>query len=455
MLLHVDAAATDVQIRDGLHILWQTWEQELTWCWPSCGPASCSAAAADPRPAAGSGLAEGMAPRTRDSHHGGESSRTGRGPRPPDPAADHSPATPTPPAATEVIPWLAGTNRNRQVLRSVGSSRPGRGQLAPANAHPNHPPGATYPVRRCRPGWRSRCGRFAAGYATAMSMVAAAVGGAVEVSTTCTAGDDIASACAAGVWLVDDCGVNQAHGAGRAGPPAHRRDGTDRRDAPHVVTMSMTSGAVADLDEAAEDNHVRAHLAGIWPTTERSQSPLLSNQPGCRAAAADRQPQLARHADLAQVHCLGHWACARPGWPRGDMNRQYVLRWPPRIPTPVNTHRRLGRLLPVSRRHGGHRAGWAKHPAASIGDTQMRSVPASLAGGDHAAAAQWSRMLAAMPARLRAHSGDGGHAHSFGYDATAGHGGSMSSSANLDAEPHTMTESNPWRHVWQRLSWSY
>ncbi len=50
MLLHVDGwlcEIKDVQIRDGLHILGQAPDgrsRNSTWCWRSCGPASCSAA---------------------------------------------------------------------------------------------------------------------------------------------------------------------------------------------------------------------------------------------------------------------------------------------------------------------------------------------------------------------------------------------------------------------------
>lgn len=107
MLLHVDGwlcEIKDVQIRDGLHILGQnpTGSKNSTWCWPSCGPASCSAARTR-SPACGRHSAwPRMAPTnarqsTRPRRKPANWSRPCRPPAGTPPPPTDSPATPTPP----------------------------------------------------------------------------------------------------------------------------------------------------------------------------------------------------------------------------------------------------------------------------------------------------------------------------------------------------------------------
>ena len=138
MLLHVDGwlcEIKDVQIRDGLHVLGAGADRRApssTWCWPSCGPASCGAAT---QSLPGLRQALGLAEDGTDDRAG---RRRGRGRRPAaagrraagrpdwDPAAvdaltdDPQVAAILRFAATEVVPRLAGTaDEIDQVLRAL------------------------------------------------------------------------------------------------------------------------------------------------------------------------------------------------------------------------------------------------------------------------------------------------------------------------------------------------
>ena len=142
------------------------------------------------------------------------------------------------------------------------------------------------------------------------------------------------------------------------------------RDAfPHVVTMLDDAvQLVAGLDEPAEENYVRAHaqadLAEHGDRTPRHHKDFRLQAGHLRrgAAAADRQPQLARRRRPRRgVHGVGRVRLRpRPGRRAGRRRHE------PAVPPdrgggqehrhPRARHRRLRRLLPVPRRHDRHRA---------------------------------------------------------------------------------------------------
>ena len=135
MLLHVDGwlcEIKDVQIRDGLHILGQApvGEPSWTWCWPSCGPGSCSAAntrcPACGRRSAWPRTAPTSAPRSTPPRPG----RVSWSPRCTRPTGTQAPSTRITDdpavaavlrfAATEVVPRLRQTDREiDQILHAL------------------------------------------------------------------------------------------------------------------------------------------------------------------------------------------------------------------------------------------------------------------------------------------------------------------------------------------------
>ncbi len=183
------------------------------------------------------------------------------------------------------------------------------------------------------------------------------------------------------------------------------------RDAfPHVIGMLDDAiAAVAALDEPAEVNYLRAHATadhaahGDW---RRATTRIFGSKPG--AYGAGLLPLIdARNwrddADLAEVYAVwGGYAYGRglDGAPaRPDMETAFAadLGGGEERGHPRARHRRLRRLLPVPRRHGGHgpvahraqpgrlhrRLGHARRgedPDAGRGDTP--GVP--LAGGQSA-----------------------------------------------------------------------
>ena len=139
------------------------------------------------------------------------------------------------------------------------------------------------------------------------------------------------------------------------------------RDAfPHVITLLDDAiAAVAELDEPAESNYVRGARGGRH---RGARGPAPGDHPDLRvqarrvrgrAAAADRRPELAhRRRPGRGVRGVGRLRlrprAGRPGGARrhgdgvpADRGRGEEHRHP------RARHRRLRRLLPVPRRHGG------------------------------------------------------------------------------------------------------
>ncbi len=140
------------------------------------------------------------------------------------------------------------------------------------------------------------------------------------------------------------------------------------RDAfPHVVTMLDDAVRLAaGLDEPAEDNYVRAHAQADLAEhaderrVHHTNFRLEARDVWRRPAAADRQPRVAqRRRPRRGLHGMG-WLRVRPRAGRRAGIRRHAA------PIPADRgsrqehrhararHRRLRRLLPVPRRHGGH-----------------------------------------------------------------------------------------------------
>ena len=348
MLLHVDGwlcEIKDVQIRDGLHILGAGADRRgpsSTWCWPSCGPASCAAASTTRARACAQAL--GL---RRGRHR-----RPRRGRRPPRPRAralrrrrcrqagwdadavastrlDRRPPTSRAMlrfAATEVVPRLAGTDRRDRpasCTRSTAASSPAGPSGSPLRGLVNVlPTGRNFysvdpKAVPSRLAWET-------GAAMADSLLAryrddhgelAAVGRAVGVGHR--------RRCAPRATTSPRCSRCSACGRSgtrrRAGSPASSRsplaelgrpriDVTVRisgffRDAfPHVVDDARRRGAAGRRASTSppSDNYVRAHAQadlaehGDRAPRHHTDLRLQAGHLRRRAAAADRQPQLAR-----------------------------------------------------------------------------------------------------------------------------------------------------------------
>ncbi len=236
----------DVQIRDGCNILGQNpTEQELTWCWPSCGPPAVRRRT-DPS-ACGRHSAEDAPTNARQSTRLEASPRSGRGPaghrltlrrRPTHRQRQTSPRCCVRRHRSDTpVGWHR--NRNRAGAKSfdgrfIPAGSAGVGRAARSTCYP---PGATYPGIPAVPSrlaWEAGVALADSLLAaTAMSMVVAVVGGC-----RCGALGDVArpattSPASLRCWgfgrYGDDASWRRVIDlvAGRAGPPAHRRDGTD------------------------------------------------------------------------------------------------------------------------------------------------------------------------------------------------------------------------------------
>ena len=166
------------------------------------------------------------------------------------------------------------------------------------------------------------------------------------------------------------------------------------RDAfPHVVTMLDDAvRLVADLDEPAEENFVRAHAQADLAEhgdERRSTTRIFGSKPGTYGAGLLQlidSRNWRDDADLAEVYTAwGGFAYGRgPGRQAG--RRRHVHAVPPdrgggqEHRHPRARHRRLRRLLPVPRRHGRHRARadgqGARRPTSGTTPGPTRCAPA-------------------------------------------------------------------------------
>ena len=195
-----------------------------------------------------------------------------------------------------------------------------------------------------------------------------------------TSGDDIAEVLALlgvrPVW--DDASRRvvdlEPISLGRTRQAAHRRHRADLRLLPRRLPArghhARRRGARSSRASTSPPttNYVRAHARGRHrrarrPTPRHHKDfRLEAGHLRRRAAAVDRQPQLARRRRPRRgVHRLGRLRL-RPRPRRGARRRRHEPAVPPdrggrqEHRHPRARHRRLRRLLPVPRRHGRHRA---------------------------------------------------------------------------------------------------
>ena len=509
MLLHVDGwlcEIKDVQIRDGLHILGQapTGDAELDLVLAILRARQLFGGDQTvPGLRQALGLNEdGHDERSRRRRRRSERPRTGcraagnRAGIPPPPT--RSPRTPTSQRSCASRPprWCRGcaappVRSTRSCARwTAGSSPPGRRAHRCAAWSTCCPPVATSTPstpRRCRPGWRGkpvwpwriRCSiRYREDYGRWPRSVGLSVWG---TSAMRTAGDDIAEVLALlgvrPVW--DDASrrvVNlEPIPLAELGRP--RIDVTVRisgffRDAfPHVVTMLDDAvRLVANLDEAADDNYVRAH--GQADLAEhgderRSTTRIFGSKPGTYGAGLLQlidSRNWRDDADLAQVYTAwGGFAYGRDldGAPAADdMNRQYR-----RIAVAAkNTDTREHDIADSDdyfQYHGGMiatvRALTGQAPAAYIGDNTRPDAVRTRTLSEETARVFRARVVnPRWITAMRRHGYKGAFEmaatvdYLFGYDATAGVMADwmyerLTEEYVLDGENRKfMAESNPW-----------
>lgn len=396
-------------------------------------------------------------------------------------------------AATEVIPRLAGTATEiEQVLRALdgrfipagpsGSPLRGLVNVLPTGRNFYSVDPKAVPSRLAWEAGVALADSLLARYRDEHGRWPRSVGLSVwGTSAMRTAGDDIAEVLALlgvrPVWddasrRVIDLAPMQPAELGRPRIDVTVRISGFFRDAfPHVVTMLDDAvRLVADLDEAAEDNYVRAHAQADLAhhgDQRRATTRIFGSKPGTYGAGLLQlidSRSWRDDADLAQVYTAwGGFAYGRDLDGReaiDDMNRQYR-----RIAVAAkNTDTREHDIADSDdyfQYHGGMvatvRALTGQAPAAYIGDNTRPDAIRTRTLSEETTRVFRARVVnPRWMAAMRRHGYKGAFEmaatvdYLFGYDATAGVMADwmyeqLTQRYVLDAQNRTfMTESNPW-----------
>lgn len=508
MLLHVDGwlcEIKDVQIRDGLHILGQnpTGEQELDLVLAILRARQLFGGAhAIPGLRQALGLAEDGTDERATVDQTEAKARelvaalqaTGWDPSAADRLTGNADAAAVLRfAATEVIPRLAGTATEiEQVLRALdgrfipagpsGSPLRGLVNVLPTGRNFYSVDPKAVPSRLAWEAGVALADSLLARYRDEHGRWPRSVGLSVwGTSAMRTAGDDIAEVLALlgvrPVWddasrRVIDLAPMQPAELGRPRIDVTVRISGFFRDAfPHVVTMLDDAvRLVADLDEAAEDNYVRAHAQADLAhhgDQRRATTRIFGSKPGTYGAGLLQlidSRSWRDDADLAQVYTAwGGFAYGRDLDGReaiDDMNRQYR-----RIAVAAkNTDTREHDIADSDdyfQYHGGMvatvRALTGQAPAAYIGDNTRPDAIRTRTLSEETTRVFRARVVnPRWMAAMRRHGYKGAFEmaatvdYLFGYDATAGVMADwmyeqLTQRYVLNAQNRTfMTESNPW-----------
>ena len=398
-----------------------------TWCWRSCAPPRSGAASQRRARDCARRSASRRAPRRPTPSTGSRRRRARSCERMEDagwdPRRRRRPCTTSPEvqrvlrfAATQVVPRLARTTDELDaVLHALdgGFIPAGPVRLAAARAGQRaadrpqllhrRPARRAVPARVARPG--SRDGRLAAcsGTSTRPATTRASVGlcrsGARRAMRT--SGDDIAEVLALlGVrpeWdeasrRVSELEVVPLEELGRPRIDVTVRISGFFRDAfPHVVAMLDDAvQLVAELDEPADQNYVRAHAQADLAEhgdERRATTRIFGSKPGSYGAGILQVVESGTWRDdndLAEVYTRLGRLRLRPRPRRGAGRRRHARQLPAdqgrgqEHRHPRARHRRLRRLLPVPRRHGRHRARADRQPTPRrTSATRPRPTPSA------------------------------------------------------------------------------